>query len=90
MKVVRLKTVIRKTDAEGPDVAPEPRKPCPMTPDVLRELDHTKTGDVLLETTDVQQVALRRVACLIPDQARILDALTLTGPERLSADRLLS
>jgi transposase len=86
-KQAGLETVTRKTDPERPDAAPEPR---PMTPEViLRELGHIKIGDILLETTDGQQLALRRVARPLPDQARILDALKLTLPERLSADRLL-
>ena len=51
-------------------------------------------GDILLTTTDGRQLALRRVARPLPEQARILAALHgvlpgLTLPERLSPDRLL-
>jgi DDE family transposase len=89
-KQAGLETVTRKTDPEQPDGALEPPKPRPMTPEViLRELGRIKIGDVLLETTDGQQLSLRRVARPMPEQARILDALKLTLPERLSADRLL-
>ena len=50
-----------------------------MTPEaILRELRKIKIGDVLLETTTGQTLALRRVARPKPEQARILEALKLT------------
>src|SRR5262245_24255858 len=82
-----LKTLIRKPDPEYGDAAPQPR---PMTPEViLRELGQIAIGDILLETTDGQKLALRRVARPLAEQRRILEALRLEMPERLSQDRLL-
>jgi hypothetical protein len=61
-----------------------------MTPEViLRELGNIQLGDIHLETTDGQQLVLSRVARPNAEQARILAALKLAVPERLSADRLL-
>ena len=56
---------------------------------ILRELSQIQVGDIVLETTAGQQLALRRVARPNAEQARILAALNLTLPERLSPDRLL-
>jgi hypothetical protein len=82
-----LQTLIRKPDAEQGDAAPKPR---PMTPEViLRELSKIQIGDIQLETTAGQKLALRRVARPDSEQKRILEALGLELPERLSADRLL-
>ena len=59
-----------------------------MTPEViLRQLGDIQIGDILLETTDGRQLALRRVARPKPEQARILAALKLSIPERLTPDR---
>jgi transposase len=86
-KRAKLETVIRKPDPRRRQASPKPR---PMTPEViLRELGRIMIGDILLETTDGQQLALRRVARPDAEQARILAALQLELPERLSADRLL-
>ena len=61
-----------------------------MTPDViLRELSNIQIGDIQLETTAGQCLVLRRIARPNAEQKRILDALGLQLPERLSADRLL-
>jgi hypothetical protein len=82
-----LQTLIHKPDPRRKNAAPKPR---PMTPEViLRELAKIKIGDILLETTAGQQLALRRVARPDAEQARILAALQLELPERLSPDRLL-
>ena len=82
-----LQTQIQKADPRRPQASPKPR---PMTPEViLRELSQIQIGDILLETTDGAQLALRRVARPNAEQARILAALKLELPERLSADRLL-
>jgi transposase len=82
-----LMTEIRKPDPRRPHAAPRAR---PMTPAViLRELSRIQIGDILLETTAGQQLALRRVARPNAEQARILAALNLSLPERLSPDRLL-
>jgi hypothetical protein len=82
-----LETLLGKPDPKRPKAAPKPR---PMSPEViLRELGNIQIGDILLETTDGQQLALRRVARPHAEQARILAALQLTLPERLSSDRLL-
>jgi hypothetical protein len=83
-----LLTEIRKPDLARPRSSPKPRR---MTPQVmLRELAAIKIGDILMSTTDGQQLALRRVARPGPDQTRILEALGLDLPERLaSPDRIL-
>lgn len=83
-----LVTEIRKPDPRRPRSSPKPRR---MTPQViLRELGRIKIGDILMKTTDGRQLALRRVARPEPEQARILEALRLTLPERLvSPDRIL-
>jgi hypothetical protein len=62
-----------------------------MTPTlILRQLAAVKVGDILLRTADGQELALRRVARPEPAQARILEALKLTLPERLATpDRIL-
>ena len=82
-----LRTLIHKPDPERPDASPQPR---PMTPEViLRELSQIQIGDIELETTTGQHLVLRRVARPNAEQKRILDALGVQLPERLSADRLL-
>jgi hypothetical protein len=84
-KQAGLKTLIRKPDPRRPTASPKPR---PMTPEaILRELRKIEIGDILLETTAGQTLALRRVARPKPEQARILEALKLSIPERLSPDR---
>jgi hypothetical protein len=86
-KRAQLQTLIHKPDLRRGRAAPKPR---PMTPEViLRELGKIQIGDILLETTAGQQLALRRVARPNAEQQRILQALRLQLPERLSADRLL-
>ena len=82
-----LQTLIHKPDRRRGNAVPKPR---PMTPDVIRrELSQIQIGDILLETTAGQQLALRRVARPNAEQQRILTALKLNLPERLSPDRLL-
>lgn len=86
-KQAQLLTQIRKVDPERPDASPQPR---PMTPEViLWELGKIQIGDIVMETTEGQQLALRRVSRPDAEQKRILAALQLDIPERLSADRLL-
>ena len=61
-----------------------------MTPEViLRELGQIQIGDILLQTTTGPTLALRRVARPNSEQKRILDALGLEMPERLSPDHVL-
>jgi transposase len=87
LKRAGLQTLIRKPDPTRPNASPQPR---PMTPEaVLRKLRQIQIGDILLETTDGQKLALRRVARPDAEQRRILEALQLEIPERLSPDRLL-
>ena len=83
-----LITEIRKPDPRRPRSSPKPRR---MTPQViLRKLSDIKIGDILMRTTDGQELVLRRVARPEPEQARILEALKLTMPERLiTPDRIL-
>lgn len=65
-------------------------KPRPMSPAViLRELGRIQLGDIVLETTDGRHLLLRRVARPDAEQQRILAALKLELPERLSPDQLL-
>jgi transposase len=87
-KQAQLQTEIKKpSDRRYGQAVPKPR---PMTPEViLRELGKIKLGDIHLETTDGQQLVLSRVARPDAEQARILAALKLELPERLSPDRLL-
>ena len=64
--------------------------PRPMTPEaILRELSKIQIGDIQLETTGGQKLSLRRVARPDSEQKRILEALGVELPERLSSDRLL-
>jgi transposase len=87
IKRAGLQTLIHKPDPRRRQAVPKPR---PMTPEVvLRELAQIPIGDILLETTTGQQLALRRVARPQGEPKRILAALGLELPERLSADRLL-
>jgi hypothetical protein len=61
-----------------------------MTPEViLRELARIQMGDIHLQTTDARQIVLRRVARPEGEAKRILAALGLELPERLSPDRVL-
>ena len=86
-KQAGLKTEIRKSDASRPMASPKSRA---MTPAViLRELAQLAIGDIELETTDGQRLTLRRVARPKGEQKRILEALKLEVPERLSPDRIL-
>jgi hypothetical protein len=87
LKKAGLQTPIRKPDPTRPHASPKAR---PMTPEaVLRELRKIQIGDIHLETTDGHQLVLRRVARPDKEQSRILKALRLQLPERLSPDRLL-
>lgn len=82
-----LQTLIHKPDEERPDASPRPR---PMTPEtILREFSQIQIGDIELETMSGQKLVLRRVARPNAEQQRILGAMGLHLPERLSVDRLL-
>jgi hypothetical protein len=86
-KQAGLMTLIHKPDETPGRPAPKPR---PMTPEViLRELGRIQVGDIHLTATTGEQLILRRVARPEAEQARILAALQLTLPERLSPDRIL-
>jgi transposase len=86
-KQAGLMTEVRKPDPARPNASPKAR---PTTPAViLRELGRVQVGDILLETTAGQQLALRRVARPNAEQTKILAALKLQLPERLSPDRQL-
>lgn len=87
VKRAKLMTLIHKPDEERPQGTPKPR---PMSPaSLLREMARIQIGDIQLETTAGQKLALRRVARPNAEQARILEALRLKLPERLSPDRIL-
>jgi transposase len=82
-----LQTLIHKPDPTRGQAAPKPR---PMTPEVvLRELGRIMIGDIELKTTDGRQLIFRRVARPDTEQKRILLALGIDMPERLSPDRVL-
>ena len=82
-----LQTEIHKPDVRRRHASPKAR---PMTPEViLRELREIQIGDIILETTEGAKLSLRRVARPKGEAARILAALQLELPERLSPDRLL-
>lgn len=82
-----LMTQIHKPDPRRGRAAPKPR---PMTPEViLRELGQISIGDIELETTDDRKLVLRRVSRPAGEQKRILNALGLEVPERLSQDWVL-
>ena len=82
-----LMTRIHKPDPRRGRAAPKPR---PMSPEViLREMARIAMGDIHLQTTDSRQFVLRRVARPEGEAKRILDALGLTLPERLSRDHVL-
>jgi transposase len=86
-KQAGLQTLIRKPDLARGKAVPKPR---PMTPEtILRELGEIKIGDIKLATTDDRQLVFRRVARPNAEQKRILQALGIAIPERLSPDRVL-
>jgi transposase len=82
-----LQTLIRKPDLARKNAVPKPR---PMTPEViLRELSGIRIGDIELQATDGRRLLFRRVARPNAEQKRILQALGIEMPERLSEDRVL-
>jgi transposase len=82
-----LLTLIHKPDARRRRATAQPR---PMSPTViLREAARIQIGDIHLRTTTEQTLVLRRVARPEGEPKRILDALGLQIPDRLSPDRLL-
>ena len=86
-KQAGLRTEIRKPDLNRGNAAPKPR---PMTPEViLRELSQIMVGDIELQATDDRRLIFRRVARPNAEQSRILRALGIEIPERLSPDRVL-
>ena len=86
-KQAGLLTRIHKPDLARGKAAPKPRL---MTPEViLRELRQIMIGDIELATTDGRQLLFRRVARPNAEQKRILQALGIEMPERLSPDRIL-
>ena len=86
-KRAKLQTLIRKPDRARGNAVPKPR---PMTPEViLRELGRILIGDIELPTTDGRRLIFRRVARPDAEQKRILQALGIDLPERLSPDRVL-
>src|SRR5580704_8482377 len=86
LKRTGLQTAIHKPDPARGQATPKPR---PMTPEViLRELGRIMIGDIELQTTDGRQLIFRRVARPNAEQKRILLALAIEMPERLSPDRV--
>jgi transposase len=86
-KQAGLQTLIHKPDLARRNATAKPR---PMSPEViLRELSQIMIGDIELTTTDGKQLLFRRVARPNAEQKRILQALAISMPERLSPDRIL-
>lgn len=82
-----LMTLIHKPNPGRGNAVPKPR---PMSPEViLRELSRIAMGDIHLPTTDGRELVLRRVARPSGEAQRILAALGLQLPERLSPDHVL-
>jgi transposase len=82
-----LLTPIHKPDLQRRNATAKPR---PMSPEaILRELARIQIGDIHLTATTDQTLVLRRVARPQGEAKRILEALNLELPERLSHDRLL-
>jgi transposase len=82
-----LMTLIHKPDEDHGNAIAQPR---PMTPQViLRELAQIQLGDIHLETTDNRKLVFARVARPQGEAKRILAALGLEMPERLSPDHVL-
>jgi transposase len=82
-----LLTPIHKPDLQRGQATAKPR---PLSPAViLCELASIQIGDIHLTTTTDQTLVLRRVARPEGEPQRILKALGLTLPERLSPDHLL-
>jgi transposase len=82
-----LMTVIHKEDEDHGAAIARPR---PMTPEViLRELSAIAIGEIHLETTDNRKLVLMRVSRPQGEAKRILAALGLEVPERLSIDHVL-
>jgi transposase len=87
VKRAELQTLIHKPDPARQKATPKPR---PMTPEVvLRELGRIMIGDIELQATDGRRLIFRRVARPDAEQKRILQALGIDMPERLSPDRIL-
>jgi transposase len=86
-KQAGLRTLIHKPDQQRRNATAQPR---PMSPAViLRELARIQIGDIHLTTTSDQTLVLRRVARPEGEPKRILEALRLELPDRLSPDHLL-
>jgi hypothetical protein len=82
-----LQTLIHKPDPARGNAVPKAR---PMTPEmILWELGRILIGDIELPTTDGRRLIFRRVARPNAEQRRILQALGIDMPERLSPDRVL-
>jgi len=80
-----LMTHIRKPDPRRLHASPKNR---PMSPAAaLRLLHDVPIGDILLTTVEGRTLRLRRIARPNGEQAELLEALKLTLPERLCADR---
>jgi transposase len=88
IKQAGLQTLIHKPSLRAyGNAVPKPR---PMTPEVvLRELGEIRIGDIELATTDSRRLVFRRVARPDAEQKRILHALGIIMPERMSEDRIL-
>jgi transposase len=80
-----LMTRIHKSDPES--LLPQPRDRRMSPAAALQHMHDMQIGDILLETTENRKLQLRRVARPNAEQAELLNALSLSLPERLCADR---
>jgi hypothetical protein len=86
-KQAGLLTLIHKPDLRRRNATAKSR---PMSPTViLHELANIQIGDIHLPTTTDQTLVLRRIARPEGEPKRILEALRLELPDRLSPDHLL-
>jgi transposase len=79
-----LMTQIRKPDESRGNASPADR---PLSVAMaLKRMHDIQIGDILLQTTEGQNLVLRRIARPNAEQAELLVALNLTLPERLMSD----
>lgn len=79
-----LMTRIKKPDEQRGNASP-PDRPLSVAT-ALKRMHDIQIGDILLQTTDGQNLVLRRIARPNPQQAELLAALNLSLPQRLMSD----
>jgi len=79
-----LMTRMTKPAEEGHSASPQDRRLSVAM--ALKRMHDIQIGDILLQTTDGQNLVLRRIARPNPEQSELLAALNLTLPQRLVSD----